>query len=78
MPSWYKTKKVALQYKDETVERVVAHDLDRVYITDRQGDISVYYDSDIIVDNKHLFVLGKTDDTVKVAKSNSFVKGRDG
>lgn len=76
MPSWYKTKKVALQYKDETVERVVAHNLDRVYITDRQGDTSVYYDSDIIVDNKHLFVLGNTDDTVKVAKSNSFVKGR--
>ena len=76
MSNWYPTKKVALQYKDETVERVVAADLDRVYLTDRSGSINVYYETDVMVDNKHLFVLGKTDDTVKRAKSNSFVRGR--
>ena len=76
MPSWYGTKKVALQHKDETVERVVAADLDRVYLTDSTGRINVYYESDIMVNDKHLFVLGKTDDTVRKAKSNSFVRGR--
>ena len=73
MSNWYPTKKVALQYKDETVERVVAADLDRVYLTDRSGSINVYYETDVMVDNKHLFVLGKTDDTVNRAKK---LKGR--
>ena len=73
MSNWYPTKKVALQYKDETVERVVAADLDRVYLTDSTGSINVYYETDVMVDDKHLFVLGKTDDTVKRAKK---LKGR--
>ena len=73
---WYPTKKVALQHKHETVERVVAADLDKVYLTDRYGNIHVYYESDVIVDNKHLFVLGKPDRTVKEARRNSFIKDR--
>ena len=64
----YNTKTVALDFKGETVERVIKADLDRVYITDRAGDISVYYDANTLVDDKHLFVIGRKDATVKMAR----------
>ena len=65
--SWYPTKTIALSHRGQIISRVVAHDLDRVYLTDSIGQINVYYESDIIVDNKHLFVIGKKDEVVAKA-----------
>ena len=57
----YKTKVIVLQHKDQTVERTIKHDLDKAYLTDKSGEITVYRDAHAIVDDKHLFIAGKSD-----------------
>lgn len=65
MPNWYPTKKVVLDYKGQTVERVVAADLDKVYVTSKDGIVSVYYDANMKIDGKCLFKQGRSDTFIK-------------
>ena len=65
MPNWYPTKKVVLEFKGETVERVVSADLDRVYLTDRNGHIHVYKDANMQVDGKCLFKPRRSDEFIR-------------
>lgn len=69
----YKTKTIVFQHNNETMERVIKHDLDKAYLTDRSGDIKVYRNANIIIDGKHLFVLSHSD--YVVAKANKLRKG---
>ena len=60
----YEVKTVILDYRGELVERVVKADLDRVYLTDRSGDLTVYYDAKKKKQGKHLFIKGASDNLI--------------
>lgn len=64
----YKTKTIVLQHGRDTVERAIMHDLDKAYLTDKSGEIKVYRDAKTIVDDKHLFILSKSDNVVDNCK----------
>lgn len=73
--SWYKTKEIKLIHNNKEVNKIVKHDLDNVYLTDISGNITVYYDSNKIIDGKHVFIAGEHDDIAKKAlhlKKNNF------
>ena len=67
MSKHYPTKTVALDFRGETVERVVKADLDRVYVG-HKGDTYVYYDAHTLVDDKHLFIRGADDNVIAEMK----------
>lgn len=71
MAKKYPTKTVILDFKGQTVEKIVAADLRKVYVTDKEGKITVYYDANKIINGKHLYSKGKKDFIVREAKKYS-------
>lgn len=68
MSKHYPVKTVTLEHKGEILERVVNADLDKVYVTDNTGNISVYYETLQSVGRTVLFKLGDSDEVVKKAR----------
>lgn len=66
--SKYPIKTVTLEHKGEILERVIDAKLDKVYLTDNTGEISVYYETDQSVGRTVLFKRGKLDHIAKEAK----------
>ena len=64
----YPTKTVLVHVRGEAVDRVVAADLDRVYVGG-DGNTLVYYDAKKKVNGMHLFKQGPADEVVARMKT---------